>query len=51
MRAYIEELMPDVLDRKIEPGKVFDHTVGLDDVAEGYRAMDSRESLKVLVRP
>ncbi|MER2083874.1 zinc-dependent alcohol dehydrogenase family protein [Rhodococcus sp. (in: high G+C Gram-positive bacteria)] len=51
VRAYIEELMPDVLDGKIEPGKVFDRTVGLDDVAEGYRAMDSRESLKVLVRP
>ncbi|WP_170947634.1 MULTISPECIES: alcohol dehydrogenase catalytic domain-containing protein [Nocardiaceae] len=51
VRAYIEELLPDVLDGKIEPGKVFDRTVSLDDTAEGYRAMDSREALKVLLRP
>ncbi|OZF25719.1 IMP dehydrogenase [Rhodococcus sp. 14-2496-1d] len=51
VRAYIEELLPDVLDGKIEPGKVFDRTVSLDDTAEGYRAMDNREALKVLVRP
>ena len=50
-RAYIEELLPDVLEGRIEPGKVFDRTVGLDDVPEGYRAMDAREALKVLVRP
>ena len=51
VRAYIEELLPDVLEGRIEPGKVFDRTVGLDDVPEGYRAMDAREALKVLVRP
>ena len=50
-RAYIEELLPEVLDGRIEPGKVFDRTVGLDGVPEGYRAMDDREALKVLVRP
>ncbi|MBO3680441.1 alcohol dehydrogenase catalytic domain-containing protein [Streptomyces sp. NEAU-YJ-81] len=50
-RAYIEELLPDVLEGRIEPGRVFDRTVGLDAVAEGYRAMDAREALKVLVRP
>jgi threonine dehydrogenase-like Zn-dependent dehydrogenase len=48
-RAYVEELMPAILDGEIEPGKVFDRTVGLDDVPDGYRAMDSREALKVLV--
>jgi threonine dehydrogenase-like Zn-dependent dehydrogenase len=50
-RAYIEELMPDILDGKIEPGRVFDHTIGLDKVPGGYRAMADRESLKVLIQP
>jgi threonine dehydrogenase-like Zn-dependent dehydrogenase len=50
-RAYIEELLPDVLDGTVEPGPVFDRTVGLDDVSDGYRAMAAREALKVLVRP
>lgn len=50
-RAYIEELLPDVLEGKLEPGRVFDRTVGLDEVPEGYRAMADREALKVLVRP
>jgi threonine dehydrogenase-like Zn-dependent dehydrogenase len=51
VRAYIEELLPGVLDGSVEPGKVFDRTVNLDDVADGYRAMNDREALKVLVRP
>ena len=51
VRAYMEELLPEVLDGRIEPGKVFDRTVDLDGVPEGYRAMDDREALKVLVRP
>jgi threonine dehydrogenase-like Zn-dependent dehydrogenase len=51
VRAYIEELLPDVLEGRIEPGKVFDRTVGLDAVPDGYRAMDAREALKVLVQP
>jgi threonine dehydrogenase-like Zn-dependent dehydrogenase len=50
-RAYIEELLPDILDGAIEPGLVFDRTVGLDGVPDGYRAMAEREALKVLVRP
>jgi len=50
-RAYIEELMPDVLDGTIEPGRVFDSTVALDGVPGGYDAMNDRESLKVLVKP
>lgn len=51
VRAYIEELLPDVLDGLIEPGRVFDRTVDLDGVPEGYRAMDDRESIKVMVKP
>jgi len=50
-RAYIEELLPDVLDGTIEPGRVFDRTVGLEEVPDGYRAMADREALKVLIRP
>lgn len=50
-RAYIEELLPDVLEGRLQPGRVFDRTVSLDDVADGYRAMADREALKVLVRP
>jgi threonine dehydrogenase-like Zn-dependent dehydrogenase len=50
-RAYIEELKPDILDGTIQPGRVFDRTVSLDEVAGGYRAMADREALKVLVRP
>jgi threonine dehydrogenase-like Zn-dependent dehydrogenase len=50
-RAYIEELLPDILEGRIEPGRVFDRTVGLGEVPDGYRAMADREALKVLVRP
>ncbi|WP_326822584.1 zinc-dependent alcohol dehydrogenase family protein [Streptosporangium sp. NBC_01756] len=50
-RAYIEELLPDVLDGTIEPGRVFDRTIGTEDVPDGYRAMADREALKVLIRP
>jgi len=48
-RAYIEELLPDVLEGRIEPGRVFDRTVSLDEVPDGYRAMDEREAIKVLI--
>ena len=50
-RAYIDELLPDVLEGKIQPGLVFDRTVSLDEVSSGYRAMASRTALKVLVQP
>jgi threonine dehydrogenase-like Zn-dependent dehydrogenase len=50
-RAYIEELLPDVLEGRIEPGEVFDRDVGLDGVPDGYRAMADRESIKVMVTP
>jgi threonine dehydrogenase-like Zn-dependent dehydrogenase len=51
VRAYIEELLPDILEGRIEPGRVFDLTVDLDGVPDGYRAMADRESIKVMVQP
>jgi threonine dehydrogenase-like Zn-dependent dehydrogenase len=51
VRAYIEHVMPQVLDGTIDPGRVFDRELPLADIAEAYRLMDSREALKVLVRP
>lgn len=51
VRAYIDELLPDVLEGRIEPGRVFDREVDLDGVPDGYRAMNERESIKVLVKP
>ncbi len=51
VRAYIDRLLPGVLDGTVDPGAVFDREVALDDIAEGYRLMDDREALKVLVRP
>src|SRR4051794_41176859 len=50
-RAYIEELLPDVLEGRIEPGRVFDRVIGLDEVPDGYRAMNDREASKVMVMP
>ena len=49
VRAYVEELLPDILEGRIEPGKVLDRTVDLDGVPEGYRAMNERDAIKVLV--
>jgi threonine dehydrogenase-like Zn-dependent dehydrogenase len=49
VRAYIEELMVDILDGRIEPGRVFDRTTNLDGVPDGYRAMNERESIKVMI--
>ncbi|WP_409055027.1 zinc-dependent alcohol dehydrogenase family protein [Streptomyces sp. SYP-A7185] len=48
-RAYIPELLPDVLSGAIDPGLVFDRTVGLDGVPEGYEAMNDRTALKVRI--
>ena len=50
VRAYIEELLPDVLEGSIEPGRVLDRTVGLDGVPDGYRAMNDREAIKVMIK-
>ncbi len=51
VRRYLPELIKLVLGGKINPGKVFDLTLPLDQVAEGYRAMDERRAIKVLLRP
>jgi threonine dehydrogenase-like Zn-dependent dehydrogenase len=51
VRAYLDELTPDVLEGRIDPGRVFDRTVDLDGVPDGYRAMADRESIKVMVTP
>ena len=48
-RGYLEELLPDVLEGRIEPGRVFDRTGSLDEVPDGYRAMNDRESIKFLI--
>jgi threonine dehydrogenase-like Zn-dependent dehydrogenase len=48
-RAYIEELLPDVLEGRIEPGRVFDWVGSLDRVPDGYRAMNDRAAIKVLI--
>jgi threonine dehydrogenase-like Zn-dependent dehydrogenase len=48
-RAYIEELLPDVLDGRIEPGRVFDRVGPLEEVPDGYRAMNDREAIKVMI--
>src|SRR4051812_46113433 len=51
VRRYLPQLIELVLDRRIDPGKVFDLTLPLDQVAEGYRAMDERRAIKTLLRP
>jgi threonine dehydrogenase-like Zn-dependent dehydrogenase len=48
-RAYINELLPDVLDGQIEPGRVFDRVTNVDGVPDGYRAMNDREAIKVSI--
>ncbi len=50
VRRYLPYLMDLVLDRTINPGKVFDLHIPLEDVAEGYRAMDERRAIKALLR-
>ena len=49
VRAYIEELLPDVLEGRIEPGRVLDRVTNLDGVPDGYRAMNERETIKVMI--
>ena len=51
VRAYIEELLPDILEGRIEPGRVFDRTVRLEEIPDGYRAMNEREAIKVMIEP
>ena len=51
VRAYLEDAIGEVLRGEINPGKVFDRTVSLDEVPVGYKAMDDRSALKVMIRP
>jgi hypothetical protein len=51
VRTYLPDLLPDVLDGSIEPGRVFDVEMPLEEVAEAYAAMDERRAIKVLLRP
>jgi threonine dehydrogenase-like Zn-dependent dehydrogenase len=50
-RAYLSQLLPDVMEGRIEPGRVFDRTIGLEGVPDGYRAMNEREAIKVMIEP
>jgi len=50
VRAYAEELMADVLQGTLDPSPIFTETVDLDGVPAGYRAMDEREAVKVMVK-
>ncbi len=49
VRAYIDTLLPDVLDGRIQPGRVFDRVTNLDGVPDGYRAMNGRDAIKVMI--
>jgi len=51
VRRYLPKLIDLVVEGKINPGKVFDLTLPLDQVAEGYKAMDERRAIKALLRP
>ncbi|MFF7524550.1 zinc-dependent alcohol dehydrogenase family protein [Streptomyces pseudovenezuelae] len=51
VRAYLPDLINRVFDGLINPGRVFDLTLSLDDAAEGYKAMDERRAIKTLLRP
>ncbi|MFI6395005.1 zinc-dependent alcohol dehydrogenase family protein [Nonomuraea sp. NPDC050540] len=51
VRQYLPQLIELICERRIDPGKVFDLTLPLDQAAEGYRAMDERRAVKVLLRP
>ena len=49
VRAYMRELLPDVLEGRIEPGLVFDRITTIDGVPAGYKAMNDREAIKVMI--
>jgi threonine dehydrogenase-like Zn-dependent dehydrogenase len=51
VRRFLPELIELICNRDIDPGKVFDLTLPLDQAAEGYRAMDERRAIKTLLRP
>jgi threonine dehydrogenase-like Zn-dependent dehydrogenase len=49
VRRFLPQLVDLIWNREIDPGNVFDLALPLDDVAEGYRAMDERRAIKVLL--
>jgi threonine dehydrogenase-like Zn-dependent dehydrogenase len=51
VRRFLPQLIGLIWDRQIDPGRVFDLTLPLDQAAEGYRAMDERRAIKTLLRP
>ena len=51
VRRFLPEMVDAIWNREIDPGKVFDLTLPLDEAAEGYRAMDERRAIKTLLRP
>lgn len=51
VRAYIKELLPDIMEGRIQPGKVFDSVMGIEDIPSGYQAMNERKSIKVMIKP
>ncbi len=51
MRRFLPELVDLIWNREIDPGQVFDLELPLDQAADGYRAMDERRAIKVLLRP
>jgi threonine dehydrogenase-like Zn-dependent dehydrogenase len=51
VRRFLPELIDLIWNHTIDPGKVFDLTLPLDQAAEGYRAMDERRAIKVLLQP
>jgi threonine dehydrogenase-like Zn-dependent dehydrogenase len=51
VRRFLPELIGLIWNRRIDPGKVFDLTLPLEEAAEGYRAMDERRAIKTLLRP
>lgn len=51
MRRFLPELIELITSRTIDPGKVFDLELPLDEAAEGYRAIDERRTVKALLRP
>jgi threonine dehydrogenase-like Zn-dependent dehydrogenase len=50
-RAYLPALLADVLAGRLDPSPILDATVSLSEVASGYKAMEQRQTIKVLVRP
>lgn len=51
VRRFLPDLIQRIWDREIDPGRVFDLTLPLEEAAEGYRAMDERRAVKVLLTP